>query len=223
MERIPIEGMARIRNNIQNILSGLPGHVELVAAAKSRSIEEILEAIEAGVKIVGENYTQEAEEKFSVIGSKVKWHFIGHLQKNKVKKAVRIFDMIETIDSVEIASSIDKACAEIKKVMPVLIEVNSGKELNKSGALPKDVESLIKDSLGFKNIKLSGLMTMGPMLKNPEDYRPYFRETKKLFDKIKSTLDIKYLSMGMSDSYRIAIQEGANLVRIGTAIFGVRV
>ncbi len=223
MERIPIEGMARIRNNIQNILSGLPGHVELVAAAKSRSIEEILEAIEAGVKIVGENYTQEAEEKFSVIGSKVKWHFIGHLQKNKVKKAVRIFDMIETIDSVEIASSIDKACAEIKKVMPVLIEVNSGKELNKSGALPEDVESLIKDLLGFKNIKLSGLMTMGPMLKNPEDYRPYFRETKKLFDKIKSTLDIKYLSMGMSDSYRIAIQEGANLVRIGTAIFGVRV
>ena len=222
MERIPIEGMARIRNNIQNILSGLPGHVELVAAAKSRSIEEILEAIEAGVKIVGENYTQEAEEKFSVIGSKVKWHFIGHLQKNKVKKAVRIFDMIETIDSVEIASSIDKACAEIKKVMPVLIEVNSGKELNKSGALPEDVESLIKDLLGFKNIKLSGLMTMGPMLKNPEDYRPYFRETKKLFDKIKSTLDIKYLSMGMSDSYKVAIQEGANLVRIGTSIFGPR-
>ena len=214
--------MARIKNNLQNILAGLPGHVELVAAAKSRSVEEILEAIEAGVKIIGENYTQEAEEKFSVIGSKVKWHFIGHLQKNKVKKAVRIFDMIETVDSVEIAAAIDKSCAEIAKVMPVLIEINSGLEKNKSGILPEDLENLIKDLLGFKNIKLSGLMTMGPMLKNPEDYRHYFRETKKLFDKIKSTLDIKYLSMGMSDSYQVAIQEGANLVRIGVAIFGPR-
>jgi len=212
--------MAGIRNNIQDILTSLPGHVDLVAAAKSRSVEEILEAIDGGVKIVGENYTREAEEKFSVIGRKVKWHFIGRLQKNKVKKAVRIFDMIETVDSVEIAVAIDKACAEIEKVMPVLIEVNSGKEENKSGILPQNLEFLIKDIVGFKNIKLSGLMTMGPMLKNPEDYRPYFRETKKLFDKIKPTLDIKYLSMGMSDSYRIAIQEGANLIRIGTAIFG---
>lgn len=212
--------MAGIRNNIQNILTGLPSHVELVAAAKGRSVEEILEAIEGGVKIVGENYTQEAEEKFSVIGRKVKWHFIGRLQKNKVKKAVRIFDMIETVDSVEIAALIDKSCAEIEKVMPVLIEVNSGKEKNKSGIFPRDLEFLIKDILGFKNIKLSGLMTMGPLLKNPEDYRPYFKETKKLFDKIKINHDIKYLSMGMSDSYQVAIQEGANIVRIGTAIFG---
>jgi len=211
--------MAEIRNNIQNILRGLPSHVELVAAAKGRKIEEILEAIEAGVKIVGENYAQEAEEKFSAIGRKVKWHFIGRLQKNKVKKAVKIFDMIETVDSVKIAAAIDKACAEIAKVMPVLIEVNSGKEKNKSGVLPQDAENLIKNIAGFKNIKPIGLMTMGPLLKNPEDYRPYFKETKKLFDRIKINHDMQYLSMGMSDSYRIAIQEGANLVRIGTAIF----
>ncbi len=211
-----------IKNNVQKVLSELPGHVELVAAAKGRSVEEILEAIDGGVKIVGENYTQEAEKKFSIIGRKVKWHFIGHLQKNKVKKAVRIFDMIETVDSVEIAAAIDKSCAEIEKVMPVLIEVNSGKEKNKSGILPQDLENLIKDISGFKNIKLSGLMTMGPLLKNPEDYRPYFRDTKKLFDRIKINHDIKYLSMGMSGSYHIAIQEGANLVRIGTAIFGPR-
>ena len=214
--------MAGIRNNIQNILASLPSHVELVAAAKGRSVEEILEAIEGGVKIVGENYTQEAEEKFSVIARKVKWHFIGHLQKNKVKKAVRIFDMIETVDSVEIAALVDKSCAEIEKVMPVLIEVNSGKEENKSGILPQDAEFLIKDISGFKNIKPLGLMTMGPFLKNPEDYRPYFRDTKKLFDRIKINHDIKYLSMGMSGSYHIAIQEGANLIRIGTAIFGPR-
>jgi len=215
--------MAEIRNNIQNILRGLSSHVELVAAAKGRKIEEILEAIEAGVKIVGENYAQEAEEKFSAIGRKVKWHFIGRLQKNKVKKAVKIFDMIETVDSVKIAAAIDKACAEIAKVMPVLIEVNSGKEKNKSGVLPQDAENLIKNISGFKNIKPIGLMTMGPLLKNPEDYRPYFKETKKLFDRIKINHDMQYLSMGMSDSYRIAIQEGANIVRIGTAIFGLRI
>ena len=222
-----------IKNNVQKVLSRLPSHVELVAAAKARSVEEILEAINGGVKIIGENYVQEAEEKFNAIYSscvgwiypadaagKVKWHFIGHLQKNKVKKAVRIFDMIETVDSVEIAAAIDKACAEIEKVMPVLIEVNSGKEKNKSGILPDDLENLIKNILGFKNIKPSGLMTMGPLLKKPEDYRPYFRETKKLFDRIKINHDIKYLSMGMSDSYRVAIQEGANLIRIGTLIFG---
>ena len=214
--------MAGIKNNIQNILGGLPGCVELVAATKSRSIEEILEAIDCGVKIIGENYVREAEEKFNIIGPKVKWHFIGRLQKNKVKKAVRVFDMIETVDSVEIAALIDKACAEIEKVMPVLIEVNSGKEENKSGVFPHGAENLIKDILGFKNIKPLGLMTMGPALKNPEDYRPYFKETKKLFDRIKINHDIKYLSMGMSDSYQVAIQEGANFVRIGTAIFGAR-
>jgi len=214
--------MARIKNNVQKVLSELPPHVDLVAACKSRSAEDILEAIDAGVKIVGENYAQEAEEKVSAIGNIVKWHFIGRLQKNKVKKAVRIFDMIETVDSVEIAAAIDKACAEIGKVMPVLIEVNSGLEKNKSGIFPVDLESLIKDLLGFKNITLSGLMTMGPLLKNPEDYRHYFRETKKLFDKVKSAIDIKYLSMGMSDSYQVAIQEGANLIRLGAAIFGPR-
>lgn len=214
--------MAGIRNNIQNILGGLPSRVELVAATKSRSIEEISEAIYAGVKIIGENYVREAEEKFNIIGPKVKWHFIGRLQKNKVKKAVRVFDMIETVDSVEIAALIDKACAEIEKVMPVLIEVNSGKEENKLGVFPQGAENLIKDISGFKNIKPLGLMTMGPFLKNPEDYKPYFKETKKLFDRIKINHNIKYLSMGMSDSYQIAIQEGANLVRIGTAIFGAR-
>jgi len=214
--------MEGIRNNTQDILASLPVHVELVAACKSRSVKEILEAIEGGVKIVGENYTQEAEEKFSLIGGKVKWHFIGHLQKNKVKKAARIFDMIETVDSVEIAALVDKSCAEIEKVMPVLVEVNSGLEKNKSGILPENLEGLIKNIVGFKNITLSGLMTMGPMLKNPEDCRPYFRDTKKLFDKIKLNYGIKYLSMGMSGSYQVAIQEGANLIRLGTAIFGPR-
>ncbi len=211
--------MAGIKDNIQEILNKLPGYVELVAACKGRRIEEILEAVDCGIKIIGENYVQEAEEKFNIIGAKVKWHFIGHLQKNKVKKAVRIFDMIETVDSVEIAEAIDRACAGTDKIMPILIEVNSGREENKSGVLPEDAEILTKNLSGLKNIKVIGLMTMGPALKNPEDYRPYFRETKALFDKIKLNHGIKYLSMGMSDSYRIAIHEGANLIRLGTAIF----
>jgi pyridoxal phosphate enzyme (YggS family) len=205
--------MAEVKDNVLKILSWLPGYVELVAAAKSRSVEEILEAIDSGVRIVGENYVQEAEEKFSVIGTKARWHFIGHLQKNKVKKAVKIFDMIETVDSVEIAQEINKSCASINKIMPVLIEVNSH-------VLPSDTETIINNISGLPNIKLAGLMTMGPVLENPEDYRPYFKETKALFDKIRINHDIKYLSMGMSDSYPIAIQEGANLVRLGTALFG---
>ena len=212
--------MAGVEDNVLKILSWLPGYVELVAAAKGRGVEEILEAIDSGVRIIGENYVREAEEKFSVIGPKVKWHFIGHLQKNKVKKAVKIFDMIETVDSIEIANEINKACASINKTMQILVEVNSAMEKNKSGVLPLDVETVIKNISNLPNIKLAGLMTMGPVLENPEGYRRYFKETKALFDKIRIDHDIKYLSMGMSDSYHIAIQEGANLVRIGTAIFG---
>ena len=211
-----------IKENVQKLFSELPGYVELVAAAKGRSAEEVLEAIDAGVKIVGENYIQEAEEKYNVIGKKAKWHFIGHLQKNKVKKAVKIFDMIETVDSLEIAEAIDKACAEAGKIMQVLIEINSALEKNKSGVLPEDAQGLIKNISALKNIKVSGLMTMGPILANQEDYRPYFRKTKDIFNRLRESFNIKYLSMGMSDSYPIAIQEGANLVRIGAGIFGPR-
>jgi len=215
--------MAGLKDNIHKILNALPGHVELVAASKGRRPGEILEAIDSGVKIIGENYIQEAEEKFREIGVKVKWHFIGHLQKNKVKKAVKIFDMIETVDSMEIAEAIDAVSVRADKIMPVLIEINSGLEDNKSGVLPLNAKALIRDISTLRNVKVAGLMTMGPFLKNPEGYRKYFQETKKLFDDIKLTVDIKYLSMGMSDSYQIAIQEGANLVRIGTAIFGPRI
>jgi len=214
--------MAGIKDNVQKILNELPECVDLVAAAKSRSIEEILESIDGGIKIIGENYVQEAEEKFDVIRNRVKWHFIGNLQKNKVKKAVKIFDMIETVDSAELARAIDKACVEAGKIMPILIEVNSAREKNKSGVLPEDAEKFIGQITTLLNINILGLMTMGPVLDEPEAYRPYFRETKNLFDGIKTKLDIKYLSMGMSDSYNIAIQEGANIIRIGAKIFGFK-
>ncbi len=215
-----------IKQNVGQILSELPDGVELVAAAKTRQPEEILEAVAAGVKIVGENYVQEAEGAYEVVGNRAKWHFIGHLQKNKAKKAVRIFDMIETVDSVEIAREIDKRCAQIDKIMPILIEVNSGRERQKAGVFPEEAEQLIREISAYQNIKVLGLMTMGPFAGDPEDSRPYFVETKKTFDRIKQLglpdVDMRYLSMGMTNSYKVAIEEGANTVRIGSKIFGER-
>ena len=215
-----------IEQNVKQILSELPEGVRLVAAAKTRRPEEILEAIEAGVKIVGENYVQEAERAYEVVGNRAKWHFIGHLQRNKVKKAVSIFDMIETVDSVEIAKEIDKRCAQTGKVMPVLIEVNSGWEKQKSGAFPEDAERLVRKISALPNIRVMGLMTMGPRFGNHEDSRPYFVETRKIFEKIKKlnlpNIEMRYLSMGMTNSYQIAIEEGANMVRLGSKIFGER-
>ena len=215
-----------IQENVRFLLEELPEHVALVAAAKSRTPKEILEAIEAGVKIIGENYIQEAQAAYAVIGRRVKWHFIGHLQKNKVKKAVEIFDLIETIDSLETAGEIDRRCDERGKSLPVLIEVNSGREPQKFGVLPENVAALVREMGRFRHIRVEGLMTMGPESGDPEDARPYFRETKKIFDQVKALdlegVSMNWLSMGMSHSYRVAVEEGANMVRIGTRIFGPR-
>jgi pyridoxal phosphate enzyme (YggS family) len=215
-----------IKHNAEKILAELPNGVELVAAAKTRTPEEILQAVQVGVKIIGGNYIQEAERAHEAVGDKAEWHFIGHLQKNKVKKAVKIFDMIETADSLEIAEEIDRRCAQIGKVMPVLIEINSGREKQKFGVFPEEAEQLITEISKLRNIRVMGLMTMGPRFGNPEDSRPYFVETKKIFERLKRlnlpNVKMRYLSMGMTNSYKIAIEEGANVVRIGTKIFGER-
>jgi len=215
-----------IRANVQKILSELPPGVLLVAAAKGRTPQEIVEALDAGVQIIGENYVQEAEKAFSVIGRRAQWHMIGHLQRNKAKKAVELFDMIETLDSVQLAQELEKHCARMNKVMPVLIEINSGREPQKSGVFPEEAEALIRAVAQLPHLKVLGLMTMGPRFGNPEEARPYFRETKKLFEYLRTlnipNVEMKYLSMGMSNSYKIALEEGANIVRIGTKIFGER-
>lgn len=216
-----------IDENVKRILAELPCEVQLVAAAKTRTPEEVLGVVEAGVKIIGENYVQEARRAYEVVGNKAEWHFIGTLQKHNVRgKMVGMFDMIETVDSAEIAGEINKRCAQIGKVMPVLIEVNSGREPQKSGVFPDDVEPLIRQISTFKNIKVTGLMTMGPRFGNPEDSRPYFVQTRKIFERIRElnlpNVETKYLSMGMTNSYRVAIEEGANIVRIGSKIFGER-
>ncbi len=216
-----------IRENVQKLLSELPEGVELVAAAKARTPDEILEALEAGIKIIGENYVQEARKAYEIVGRAAQWHFIGILQKHNVRrKTLEIFDMIETIGSLEIAREVDKKCAPLGKVMPVLIEINSGREPQKSGVFPEQAEQLIREISKLQNLKIMGLMTMGPRFGNPEDSRPYFVQTRRLYEKLKElrlpNVEMRYLSMGMSNSYKIAIQEGANMVRIGNRIFGER-
>jgi pyridoxal phosphate enzyme (YggS family) len=217
-----------IKQNIAKLLAELPDGVEVVAAAKTRTPAEVLEAVQAGIKIIGENYVKEAKEAYELVGKRAKWHFIGTLRKHNVrKKVLEIFDMIESVDSLEIAREIDKRCAQLGKIMPILIEVNSGREPQKSGVLPEDVERLVREISGLGNIKVMGLMTMGPRFGNPEDSRPYFAETRRIFEKIKGlklpNVEMKYLSMGMTNSYQVALEEGANIIRIGTRIFGTRV
>jgi len=222
--------------NVKRILESLPPGVILVAAAKARTPQEVEEVLRAGVTHVGHNYVQEAERMIPAIGhqpsaishqpSAITWHMIGHLQKNKVKKAVRLFDMIETLDSWPLAQLIDRRCAAIGKIMPVLVEVNIGREDSKTGVLPDEVDDLVQRMSDLQHIRVQGLMTMGPRFGNPQDARPYFQATKAAFDRLARAnlpnVEMRYLSMGMSNSYHIAIEEGANVVRLGTVLFGER-
>lgn len=218
--------MGTIRENVLMILSEIPPSVIVVAAAKAKTALEVREALDAGITAVGENYLQESREVIGAIGNRATWHFIGHVQKNKVKHVVPLFDMIETVDSKELAVLIDQQALKYGKIMPVLIEVNIAHEETKHGAMPEDVAGLIKEIGSLPNLKVNGLMTMGPFLEDPAGLRPYFRQTKALFDEIKTLMipnvRMEHLSMGMSDSYHIAIEEGATMVRIGTKIFGPR-
>ncbi len=212
---------------IKKILREIPETVTVLAAAKGRRAAEIDEAVRAGVRVVGENYLQEAEQVRAEMNSSPAWHMIGHLQTNKVKKAVEMFDMIQTLDSLKLAEKIDKECAAIDKVMPVLVEVNCAREKQKSGIIPEKVIAFIAESAAFPRLSLQGIMTMGPLSEKEESIRPYFREMKKLFDAVKEEYrdrlsQWQYLSMGMSSSYRTAIDEGATMVRLGTVLFGPR-
>jgi len=215
-----------IAANVKRILETLPPGIILVAAAKARRPEEVEEVLRAGVTYVGHNYVQEAERMIPAIKGKARWHMIGHLQKNKVKKAVRLFDMIETVDSWPLAQLIDRRCAAIGKTMPVLVEVNIGREDSKTGVLPDEVDDLVQRLSDLQHIRVQGLMTMGPRFGNPQDARPYFQATQAAFDRLARAdlpnVEMRYLSMGMSNSYQVAIEEGANVVRLGTVLFGER-
>jgi hypothetical protein len=216
----------RVAESVEKIMSNLPEGVILVAAAKTRSLEEVQAVIQAGVTHIGYNYIQEALPVIQAVGDRATWHMIGHLQRNKAKYVAELFDMCQTVDSWRLAKYLDHRCAIADRIMPVLIEVNSGKESNKTGVLPKDVDELVEKISALKNLKVQGIMTMGPRFGEPENSRPYFKITHEIFERIKSksipNVEMKYLSMGMSNSYQIAIEEGANIVRIGTKLFGER-
>lgn len=197
--------------------------IVLVAVTKNHGADLMLEAIDAGVADIGENRVQEAVEKFQALEKKVTRHLIGHLQTNKAKQAVKLFDLIHSVDSEHLATAIDKAANSAEKIQDILIQVNLAKEDSKSGVYEENLQSLIDKIDALKNLRLRGLMMIAPNYSDVENCRPLFAEMRKIFDELKiNRQNFDFLSMGMTNDYKIAIEEGANVVRVGTAIFGAR-
>lgn len=235
--------MNDIRQNLEHIQERIhkaaarsnrnPEGIRLVAISKTVPVERIRSAIAAGVTTLGENYIQEARSKINALSDppvSVSWHFTGHLQSNKARYAVRLFDLIHTVDSVKLAQALNHEAAKINKVQAILIQVNISGESTKSGVSPYEVEKLIREIGTLENIKIEGLMTMPPYFDNPEMARPYFDQLRELRDVLQQNLNLDAfpgtslhaLSMGMSGDFETAIAAGATLVRIGTAVFGER-
>lgn len=202
----------------------MASEVKLVAVTKTVDIKKISEAIKAGANAFGENYVQEAQEKIEKFNKKpVQWHFLGHLQKNKAKFAVELFDMIETVDSLDLAKELSK---RTKKGIDILIQVNIAREKNKGGVDIKDVDKLVRKASELPNIRIKGLMAIPPYQDNPESSRPYFVTLRRIAERVNReripNVSMRELSMGMSHDFEVAIEEGATIVRIGRAIFGER-
>lgn len=207
--------MMSIKDNIAKLKKDIPSNVKILAATKTRTVDEIKEAIEAGIVFFGENYVQEAEEKYSKINREnIQLHFIGHLQKNKINRALKTFDVIN-IDSFEIAKAIDKKASNKVKVT---IEINISQEEQKKGCKPEELVGLVSEISKLENVEVIGLMAMTPYFDDAEKTRPYFKKMKELFDKVKSD-ELNVLSLGMTNDYKVAIEEGSNMVRIGSLIF----
>ena len=209
-----------------------PAEIKLVAVSKRIPSEKALRAIECGHYTFGENYVQEAQEKIPHIrknkeNKEIAFHFIGKLQSNKAKKAAELFDVIETIDSVKLARTLEKHLSSSNKTLSAYLQVNIGKEEQKSGVMPEDCEQILQELSQFQHLKITGLMTMPPYFPDPEDARPYFKKLRQLSKKMEAKGLLGQsgpieLSMGMSGDFEVAIEEGATVVRIGTAIFGAR-
>jgi pyridoxal phosphate enzyme (YggS family) len=201
--------------------------VRLVTVSKTIAAEIVKEAIDAGVTILGENYVQEARDKFkALVQYPVSWHFIGHLQSNKAKYAVRLFDLIHSVDSLKLARELDKQAGKVDKIQQILVQVNISAEDTKSGISTDEAPRLIAEISQLKNLAVKGLMTMPPYFYQPEKVQPFFADLRELRDQIKGqslpNVSLDELSMGMTGDFEVAIKEGATLVRIGTAIFGER-
>ena len=224
------EKLQEVRSNIEAGKERRNGafddDVLLVAVTKNHDIYAMREAIDAGVTDIGENRIQEAKEKFETLDRDVTWHLIGHLQTNKARQAVKIFDLIHSIDTLHLAEAVDKAAAAIGKVQKVLVQVNLAQESSKSGIYEDEMMELLHRVDEMKNLQLMGLMCIAPNYEDVEECRPLFAKMRKIFDRVKEiswqTANIKYLSMGMTHDYIIAVEEGANVVRVGTGIFGPR-
>ena len=227
------ENISRIKQRILKVCSKInqdPGKITIIAVSKGRVLEQIKEAIDAGINDIGENRVQEAILKYNEpITSEpakqrtIRWHMVGHLQTNKVKDAVRIFDLIQSVDSVRLAEEIDKQADKINKIQDILIEIKTSTEVRKSGLKADEAIKVITALTKFKNINIKGLMTIAPVVDNPEKTRPYFRLLREFRDKINKlsavSCQLTALSMGMTDDFEVAIEEGSNMVRLGRAIF----
>lgn len=224
------ENLEIVRKTIQRTAENCgrnPNDIRLVAVTKTCPATAIQEAMLSGQYLFGENYIQEAERKIAEIAPAAQFHYIGHLQSNKARIAAQIFQMIETIDSLKLALTLNRHLVQIGKTMDILIQVNTGNDAKKSGASPEDAENLVREVSSLTNLNVRGLMTMPPFFDNPEKVRPYFRQLRSLAENLREKNlfhDNKKveISMGMSNDYPVAIAEGATLVRVGTAIFGSR-
>jgi PLP dependent protein len=228
--------MVNVAANYQNIRARIgeaaarvgrdPNSVKLLAAAKSQSVEAISAAIAGGVALIGENYVQEAQEKKARLSEPAEWHMIGHLQRNKAKLAVQLFDLIESLDGIALARELDKEGRSRGKRVRVFVEVNVAGEESKSGIAKSAVASLMEGVAELSHLRIEGLMTVPPFRENLEDVRPYFRQLRELKDQLNAVglpnVELKELSMGMTHDYTVAIEEGATIVRVGTALFGPR-
>jgi len=225
--------VGRIRENLLRVTERIekatrragrsPGEIKLVAVSKTVDAGRIREAIEAGVSILGENYVQEAQKKIEEIGKPVSWHFIGHLQSNKAKVAVRLFDAVHCVDSLPLAEDLNRRAQQADRKMPVMIEVNLSGETTKFGTEEEKVMTLARAILKLDHLSLDGLMTMPPYFDDPGMSRPYFVQLRALKERLAAGgIPLKDLSMGMSNDFEVAIEEGATYVRVGTAIFGER-
>ncbi|BBB93004.1 MAG TPA: YggS family pyridoxal phosphate-dependent enzyme [Methylomusa anaerophila] len=231
------QNIIEITNKINESLNrrtaaNITDSVKIIAVTKNQTVTAMLEAIDAGITAVGENRIQEALTKYPEItgtaNCKVEWHLIGHLQTNKARLAVQYFDMIHSVDSERLVTDIDRAAAKLSKRQDILIQVNVAGEDTKYGIPPKirDLLALVRAVSELENVRLCGLMTVAPYCDDPEAVRPFFRELYYLYNEIVSLniarVEMKWLSMGMTNDYCVAIEEGANIVRIGTGIFGTR-
>jgi hypothetical protein len=203
-----------------------PESVKLVGVTKTVDVERIKQAVSAGLQILGENYVQEARDKIKEVGGEASWHFVGRLQTNKAKYAVKLFDMIQTVDSFKLANELNRRAQPLGRTIPIIIQVNLASEVSKGGVEPSECISLIKQISNLANLQIRGLMTMPPFFYQPEEARPYFAQLRELSQKIAEAqlpgVEMSELSMGMSGDFETAIEEGATLVRVGTAIFGER-